>query len=143
MKTITKIAKAELMTREGYEAGDFSLEFVSLWGENEKTNKKSSSVYASFTIVDLDGTREGVHQFKMFDFGFVTPKGYKSTKMVPVTVSDWENLTVAEVLQLLPFKCEYRLNTFDPFYAENEAQRRNASAWNFIARNYLTEERWG
>jgi hypothetical protein len=71
--------------------------------------------------------------------GYVTPKGYLSTKKIPVTVADNQNLTDGEVIALAEFITDAKPNSFDPFYAEHEAQRRNASAWNYIAKNYITD----
>lgn len=139
MKTLTKLVKAEMMTQTGYELGDFTLKFNCFFAENDKSNRRSNSVFASFHVYTLDGVFEFTHSFKIFDFGFVTPSGYKSTKLVPVRISSLENLTSSEVAELKQYSCVYKLNTFDPFYAENEAKRRNASAWNYIAANYITD----
>lgn len=71
--------------------------------------------------------------------GYKTPKGYFSTKMIPVEVVDVYNLTDEEVLKMWEFKTDAKKNSFDPFYHENEAKRRNASAWNYITANYITD----
>lgn len=71
--------------------------------------------------------------------GYKTPKGYFSTKMIPVSVVDCQNLTELEVEQLLEFYTDAKVNSFDPFYHEHQAQRKNASAWNYIAENYITD----
>lgn len=140
MKTLTKLAKADLMTQQGYEHGDFTLNFTCFWvAFNNKSNKKANSVYAAYDIFDVKGVRESVHAFKLFDFGFVTPKGYKSTKALPVLLEDEQRLTIEQVRYLLQYKAEYKLNTFDPHYYENQAKSRNASAWNYIAANYITD----
>ena len=137
MKTLMKIAKAGLMNQQGFELGDFTLKFT---GYEDYRNE---SVLARFEIYALEGEYslkpEMTHSFTMFNYGFVTPKGYKSTKKVPVVVVDGENLTIEEVNALKQFKAEFKKSTFDPFYAENEANRRNASAWNYIAANYITD----
>lgn len=39
----------------------------------------------------------------------------------------------------MKFKTDAKKNTFDPFYHENEAKRRNAAACNYIAANYITD----
>lgn len=72
-----------------------------------------------------------------FTCAFKTPKGYISSKNIGVIVKDNNNVTFEEATELLKFNTDAVKNTFDPFYAENEAKRRNASAWNFIASNYL------
>jgi hypothetical protein len=71
--------------------------------------------------------------------GYKTPKGYFSTKMLPVVVANIYELTELEVEALLEFYTDAKKNTYDPFYFENEAKRRNASAWNYIAANYITD----
>ena len=144
MKTLLKLAKAELMTKEGFEKGDFRIEFSSLWCRMEQKNTKiASSVFFSVSVYELEGQYASEpfmhHGFKMFDFGFVTPKGYKSSKPIPFEVVDEENITLIEVAKLKGFKAEYKINTFDPFYLENQAKSRNAAAWNFIAANYITD----
>lgn len=143
MKTLTKLAKAELMTQKGYELGDFRLNFIGYEMVSNHTTKHKNAVVANFEVFALEGEystkREMVFSFEMFTYGFVTPKGYKSAKKVPVTVIDSENLTIEEMKALKQFKADYKINTFDPFYAENEANRKNASAWNFIAQNYITD----
>ena len=71
--------------------------------------------------------------------GYKTPKGYFSTKMIPVTVADTQNLTELEVEQLLEFYTDAKINSFDPFWHENQAKTRNAAAWNYIAANFITD----
>lgn len=143
MKTITKIARAELMMQEGYKLGDFTLKFIGYEDYRSESTKSRNSVLAKFEVYALDGEYstkpEMIHSFTLFDYGFVTPKGYKSSKKVPVKVVDSENLTLEEVNALKQFKSEYKINSYDPFYHENEAKRRNASAWNYIAANYITD----
>ncbi len=140
MKTIMKIAKAELMIQQGYELGDFMLKFTSYESLCNHTSNFKNTVVANFDVYSLDGlTRESVHSYELFSYGFVTPSGYKSKKKVPVDIVDNGNLTLEEVNALKQFKAEFKINTFDPFYAENEANRRNASAWSYIAKNYISD----
>ena len=68
-----------------------------------------------------------------------TPKGYISSKKINVNINDKNDITISEVAELLKFNTDAIKNTFDPFYAENKAKSRNASAWNFIASNYITD----
>ena len=75
-----------------------------------------------------------------FTCSYKTPKGYISSKKIPVTINDNEDVTLEEVVELLKFNTDAIKNTFDPFYHENEAKRRNASAFNFIAQNYISKE---
>lgn len=144
MKTLIKIARATLTEKDGYGMGDFTLVFKSFNAIIEKDNRHANSVFATFDVM-YENPNNGLtqyecqHSFKMFDFGFVTPKGYKSTKVVPVAVRDTEALTLTEVQELKQYSAVYKLNTYDPFYSENEAARRNASAWNYIAANYITD----
>jgi hypothetical protein len=143
MKTLSKIAKAKLMEKEGYELGDFTLKFTGFESISNHSTKVKNTVIARFEVFSLEGEYsikpEMVYNYELFSYGFVTPKGYKSSKQVPVVVSNPENLTVAEVKALLVYKSDYKINTYDPFYAENEANRRNASAWNYVAKNFITD----
>lgn len=81
---------------------------------------------------------DGKHNFN-FTIGIKTPKGYKSKKEIPVTVLDGEKLTDSEVELLMGFCNEFKVNTFDPFYIENEAARRNAAGWSYVAQNFITD----
>lgn len=142
MMLFIKLAKAELMTQDGYKAGDFTLRPVGLSATIDKSTKRANSVFALFGVYSSpEGQYEGAYYYKLFDYGYVTPKGYKSAKAIPVTVptGDGEYLTLEQVRQLLPFKAEYRLNTFDPFYHENEARRRNAAGWAAVARDHMND----
>jgi hypothetical protein len=145
MKTLTKLAKAEQMQAAGYELGDFTLEFIGFNCTNyvEKSAKRKDIVYAQFEVYGKNQKGETVREccisYEMFSFGFVTPKGYKSTKVVPVTVKDIDNLSKEDILKLLQYKADYKINTFDPFYYENEAKRRNAAGWNYVAANFITD----
>lgn len=75
-----------------------------------------------------------------FTCSYKTPKGYISSKKLPVSINDNNNVTLEEVAELLKFNTDAIKNNFDPFYHENEAKRRNASAWNFIAQNYISKQ---
>jgi len=72
-----------------------------------------------------------------FTCAFKTPKGYISSKKINVSVKDNNNLTIDEATELLKYNTDAVVNTFDPFYKENQAKHRNSSAWNFIASNHL------
>jgi len=101
--------------------------------------------YSNCQYLLLDGTNElesHEHNFN-FDIGLKTPKGYKSKKSIGISIVDEDNVTIEEAGSLIQFNEDFKINTFDPFYAQHEAERKNASAWNYVARNYLTEERWG
>lgn len=75
-----------------------------------------------------------------FTIGFKTPKGYISSKKVPVSIVDKNNITIEEVSELLNYNTDAVRNTFDPFYKENEAKRRSNIGWNYVASNYLQED---
>lgn len=76
----------------------------------------------------------------IFTCAYKTPKGYISSKKIPVNIADKNNVTIEEAEELLKFNTDAKKNTFDPFYAENEARRRNNAAWNFIGFNYLQDD---
>lgn len=75
-----------------------------------------------------------------FTCAYKTPKGYISSKKIPVNIADKNNVTLEEAEEILKFNTDAKKNTFDPFYAENEARRRSSAAWNFIASNYLQDD---
>ena len=68
-----------------------------------------------------------------------TPKGYISSKKINVNIKDKSDITLEEVTELLKFHTDAIKNTFDPFYAANQAKRKNAAAWNHIVSNYITD----
>jgi hypothetical protein len=72
-----------------------------------------------------------------FTCAFKTTKGYISSKKIPVSFMDKNNISIDEATELLKFNTDAVKNNFDPFYKENEAKHRNESAWSFIASNYL------
>jgi hypothetical protein len=145
MKTLQKIVRAEQMQKDGYGSGDFNLKFIGYFCTNftEKNARREDVVYAEFELYGIEGEYktkpECTVSYKLFSFGFVTPKGYKSSKVIPVKVEDLNSLTKQEVTKLSEYRADYKINTFDAFYAENEAKRRNAAAWNYIAANYITD----
>jgi|13_taG_2_1085334.scaffolds.fasta_scaffold07203_3 hypothetical protein len=75
-----------------------------------------------------------------FTCSYKTPKGYISSKKLPVIINDKDDLTLEEVTELLKFNTDAIKNTFDPFYHENKAKSKNAAAWNSIAQNYISKE---
>ena len=75
-----------------------------------------------------------------FTCAYKTPKGYISSKKIPVVVNDQWNVTLEEAAELLKFNTDAVKNTFDPFYHENQAKGREAAAMNYIAQNYISKE---
>tara|TARA_R110000764_G_scaffold207827_1_gene293426 strand:+ start:108 stop:542 length:435 start_codon:yes stop_codon:yes gene_type:complete len=71
---------------------------------------------------------------------YKTPKGYISSKKLPVEIKDVNNVTLEEATELLKFNTDAIKNTFDPFYHENESKRRSAIGWNAVASNYLQSD---
>ncbi len=108
------------------------------WVESEKRLIVKSM--ALFNIPATENSKAYERRLSMnctFTCAYKTPKGYVSSKDTGVTVVDPENPTSDEVNSLLQFNTDAVHNTFDPFYAENQASLRNASAWAHIATNYL------
>jgi hypothetical protein len=84
-----------------------------------------------FTINGIK--KEGIEQFQ-FKVGIQTPKGYFSTKKMPITVIDAESLTETELTEVMQyFNILTKENTFDPFYFENNEKSKNANAWAIVA----------
>lgn len=75
-----------------------------------------------------------------FTCAFKTPKGYISSKKINVDIKDKSNVTIDEATELLKYNTDAVVNSFDPFYKENQAKHRNSSAWNFIASKYLQDD---
>ena len=61
--------------------------------------------------------------------GFRTPKGYLSSKKIPVVIEDTNNLSLLEIESILEYETSAIKNTFDPFYHENLAKWKNACGW--------------
>jgi len=81
-----------------------------------------------------------IEEFRI-QIGLVTKSGYFSTKELPILFVDSDNLNQEEICAALEyFNTQTKNNTFDPFFFENEIQRRNASAWSYIASNHLQED---
>ena len=72
-----------------------------------------------------------------FTCAYKTPKGYISSKKLPVEIKDTNDVTLEEAYELLKFTTDAIQNTFDPFWHENQAKARNEAAWVSIATNHL------
>jgi hypothetical protein len=97
--------------------------------------KTGSIVYLDvnciFTLNSIK--QEAVEQFQ-FKVGIATPKGYFSTKKMPITVINTEALTEIELTEIMNyFNPLTKQNTFDPFYFENNERSKNAAAWSIVA----------
>lgn len=81
-----------------------------------------------------------IHELKI-PVGYKTPKGYFSKKKVDVDFDyqNGESLTLDQSFELMKFQTDAKKNTFDPFWHKNESNRKNASAINYIARNFITD----
>ena len=101
-------------------------------------DNKLEFAFSGYVIYSDSDSKESLG--KQFVCSYKTPKGYISSKKLPVLVKDSNNVTLEEAAELLAFNTDAVKNTFDPFYAENEAKRRNAAAWSFIASNHLQSE---
>jgi hypothetical protein len=77
-----------------------------------------------------------------FTCSYKTKSGYISTKKLPVSIKDFNNVTLEEAAKILEFRTDAVQNTFDPFYYENKARRASNHAWNQIAKG-LTDSTWG
>ena len=135
---------------------DFIKNELSVKFANRFPNADTSSEFGGLTYSILNGStlecvfEDGQHFLNgkkynrkgvsvQFTCSYKTPKGFISSKKLPVTISDKNNVTFSEVSELLKFNSDAVKNTFDPFYHENEAKRKNASALNYIATNHLSE----
>ena len=141
MKNVLEFVKRELSVKFAKRCpnAETSVEF----GELTCSMLEGSTLDFSFDDGQyfLNGKKHGRKGIGVqFTCAFKTPKGYISSKKLPVVIKDKHNVTLEEVAELLKFNTDAVKNGFDPFYHENEAKRRNAAAWNFIAQNYISRE---
>ena len=126
---------------------------IKAYGDDESTSVEFGELTASYysgTNLEcyfeegqyfIDGEKyNGKGISVQFTCAFKTPKGYISSKKIPVTVANKNDVTLEEVAELLKFNTDAVKNTFDPFYHENKAKSKNAAAWNSIAQNYISKE---
>lgn len=95
-------------------------------------------IFDGYVIYGDGDEKESISQ--SFTCAYKTPKGYISKKKLPVVIKDDGDVTMEEATELLKFNTDAVKNGFDPFWRENEAKRRNASAWNSIAQNHISKE---
>tara|TARA_R110001599_G_scaffold185127_2_gene379347 strand:+ start:656 stop:1105 length:450 start_codon:yes stop_codon:yes gene_type:complete len=146
MKNVLEFVKREL-------ANNFD-KSIKAYGDDESTSVEFGELTGSYyngTTLEcefedgqyfIDGEKyNGKGISVQFTCAFKTPKGYISSKKIPVVIKDKNNVTLEEVAELLKFNTDAVKNGFDPFYHENEAKRRNACGWASIARSgYISEE---
>jgi hypothetical protein len=69
-----------------------------------------------------------------FKIGISTKSNYFSSKKIPVSVNDNENLTESELTQLMNYFNENTIqNNFDPFFYQKNQQSKNANGWAVVA----------
>lgn len=111
---------------------------------------KGNSLYLFFlmeavvTVTNEDGAvkQEKYDCHDMYiPVGYKTPKGYFSKKKLPVDFEyqDGQRLSMDQAIELMSYQTDAKENTFDPFWHENEARRRNAAGWNAVARDHITD----
>jgi hypothetical protein len=135
----------------GYDLDLGNITSVCVFGLSKESFKNARGAELTFYFDDCKSIGADGSYFKYKDgsyseqkefslpIGYKTPKGYFSTKMIPVTVADAQNLTESEVEQLLEFYTDAKVNSFDPFWHENQAKTKNAAAWSYIAANFITD----
>ena len=140
MKNVLEFVKRELSVKFAKRCpnAETSVEF----GELTCSMFEGSTLDFSFDDGQyfLNGKKHGRKGIGIqFTCSYKTPKGYISSKKLPVIIKDKYNLTMEEVSELLKFNTDAVKNTFDPFWHENQAKRKNAIAMNYIATNHLSE----
>jgi hypothetical protein len=135
-------------TIEQYKQWGFQLDLgsitnVCVFGLSKESFKNARGAELTFYFdncksIDANGSYSEPKEFSL-SIGYKTLKGYFSTKMIPVTVANTQNVTESEVEQLLEFYTDAKVNSFDPFWHENQAKTKNAAAWNNIAANFMTD----
>lgn len=73
--------------------------------------------------------------------GLKTESGYFSKKKLPVSFEyqKGQHLALDQAMEWIQFRTDAKENTFDPFWHENEAKRRNAAGWNAVAIDHITD----
>ena len=98
-------------------------------------NELDFSIDGFVTYSDDLNSKEGLSL--QLTCSYKTPKGYISSKKLPVEIKDANDVSLEEATELLKFNTDAVKNGFDPFWHENQAKARNAAAWVSIASNHL------
>ena len=146
--TALQAAKNEAQRIVNYRHGEDVISFD--WGEDLLIFRDGNTLefsfedgYASLRTKPSKRNPEGIEKVSLgaqFTIGFKTPKGYLSSKKVPVTVVNENDITLEEADELMKFNTDAVKNGFDPFWHQNEAQRRSAIGWNQVASNHLQDD---
>ncbi len=109
--------------------------------ENVSLRKNDLCVEALVEFTDL---KSGVKKTKIKELtikvGHKTPSGYLSTKKLGIAIENLDSLTEAEITQVLTLKTDAIAQKFDPFFAQNNAKRKDAHGWASVARNHMQED---
>jgi hypothetical protein len=89
---------------------------------------------------DISGNNGTATHEVIIKVGHKTPSGYLSTKKLGIAIENLDSLTEAEITQVLALQTDAIAQKFDPFFAQNNSQRKNASAWVSVALNHLQED---
>lgn len=138
-----------------------SIQFLTIGGKQEYERRFCNNKGAKYTIEDytnvswvgknklcftvsLKWEYNGKQGYSVAEFeyqiGGTTKSGYLSTKKIDVKVADKNNITDDEVAILLSYLNSAKESKFDPFYAQNQKESANASAWSYIAQNHLQSD---
>lgn len=151
---LVEIAKVEILkhfrveNEADFDFGDAVFVIYGLDKDGNRTDKKTAPVlYIHFPDnIDSDNginptSFEVSHSLTL---GVLTKSNYISTKKLDVSFNrniDCDTELSDEEIEMVSkfIVTDFKVNTFDPFYHENEAKRRNASAWNYIVKNYISD----
>lgn len=116
------------------------------WGDNIECFWNKPTLEFAFENSKIEVYHKGIeeplttHLGIQFTCSYKTPKGYISSKKLPIEIKNVNSVTLEEAAKLLKFNTDAKKNTFDPFYAENQAKRRNAIGWATVALNHLQDD---
>jgi hypothetical protein len=99
-------------------------------------NNLCFDVLVQWTDLKSDEKGTATHEI-IIKVGHKTASGYLSSKKIGVNIKDLKNLTQDEVFEVLTFQTNAIDQKFDPFFAQNQIERKNASAWSSIASKYM------
>lgn len=147
IKYITSAAKASIEHKYGKNvSGNANVDFGSITYSFLQDSGRAKDCILEVVFEEAAGSVEytdGAEVFSetvsgasiMFKIGFKTKGGYISSKKLPVEYNNKNDLTVDEVLELLQYETDGKINTFDPFYKENLAKWKNSAAWASLIRD--------
>jgi hypothetical protein len=125
-------------------ASDYKTSIQTLeFGEIDEAfyDDESKELEITFTgfVTYEDSPEEKEKLGHIFTCCYKTPKGYISKKPLPIEFENYTkegsfDVSLETITELLKFDSDAKRNTYDPFWHENEAKRRNAAGWSGVTK---------